>query len=69
MMVLMLALLLAAPQGCIDTRRECRACTTTDGKQRCSNPGIACQPLTRLCRPNTDMAAAERPKTAKPDNR
>jgi hypothetical protein len=68
-MVLMLALLLAAPQECVDTRRECRACTTTDGKQRCSNPGIACQPLTRLCRPNADRAAAEHSKTAKPDHR
>jgi hypothetical protein len=65
-MFLTFALLLAAPQGCIDTKRECRACTTADGKQRCSNPGIACQPLTRICRPKGDMTAAERPKAAKP---
>jgi len=68
-MFLTLALLLAAPQGCVDTKRECRACTMTDGKQRCSNPGIACQPLTRICRPKNDMAAAERPKTPKLDHR
>jgi len=65
-MFLTFALLLAAPQGCIDTKRECRACTITDGKQRCSNPGIACQPLTRICRPKSDMTVAERPKAAKP---
>lgn len=68
-MFLMLALLLTAPQGCTDTKRECRACTTTDGKQHCSNPGIACQPLTRICRPRHDVVAAERPKTMRPTHR
>ena len=68
-MFLTLTLLLTAPQGCIDTKRECRACTTTDGKQRCSNAGIACQPLTRICRPKNETAAAERPKTPKPYQR
>jgi hypothetical protein len=65
-MFLTFTLLLAAPPGCIDTKRECRACTITDGKQRCSNPGIACQPLARICRPKGDMTAAEWPKPAKP---
>lgn len=68
-MFLTLSLLLAAPQGCIDEKQECRACTTTKGKQHCSNPGIACQPLVRICRPKHDMAAAERRKPPKPEHR
>lgn len=64
-MFLTVALLLATPQGCIDTKTECRACTVTDGKRQCSTPGIACQPLERICRPKNDLTAAQRPKSAK----
>ena len=36
-----LALRLAGPQSCNETRQDCRACSTIDGKRRCSNVGIA----------------------------
>ncbi len=48
MILLTLALLGTAPI-CTDTRQICRACTIVHGKQVCSTPGIACQPLKRVC--------------------
>ncbi|MBB5728918.1 hypothetical protein [Sphingomonas prati] len=65
-MLLTLALMLATPQLCTEVKRECRACTTVDGKRTCSNVGTACQPSTRICRPKATATPADRPKTTKP---
>ncbi len=32
-------------------QKACRVCTVVDGKQRCSNVGIGCQLVKRVCRP------------------
>ena len=59
-MMLFIALsMLATPQSCVDVKQQCRACPT-DGKQGCSSVGIACQPIRRVCEPDTPA----RPKTA-----
>jgi hypothetical protein len=50
-MLTIVALLLAAPQVCMDKKTVCRACAVRNGKTVCSNPGIACQPKLRTCRP------------------
>ncbi|MBM7406744.1 MULTISPECIES: hypothetical protein [Sphingomonas] len=42
--------LLASPQSCVEVQQQCRACTTVAGRQQCSNIGIACQPVRRICR-------------------
>ncbi len=69
MMLATLALLLVSPQRCTDIKRECRACTAASGKQRCSNIGIACQPVARLCHPKDAKTPVGRPRAAKPRER
>ena len=54
-MLLSLMMLLSAPAGCIDVKQQCRACVIREGKQRCSNIGIACQPSLRVCKPKGGM--------------
>ncbi|RXZ35021.1 hypothetical protein EO081_05065 [Sphingomonas desiccabilis] len=49
MLAVVLALL-AGPQSCIEVQQQCRACATGAGRQQCSNIGIACQPVRRICR-------------------
>jgi hypothetical protein len=41
---------LAGPQSCTEVQQQCRACTVAAGRQQCSNIGIACQPVKRICR-------------------
>ena len=53
-MLMTIVLSLAAPQTCVDVKQQCRACTTIGGKPVCSTPGIACQPLQRICRASLD---------------
>jgi hypothetical protein len=65
-MLITLALMLAAPQGCTEVKQQCRACASSDGKQRCSNIGIACQPSLRVCRPKEDRMRGKGSKTAVP---
>jgi hypothetical protein len=50
MLAVVLALL-AGPQSCTEVQQQCRACTIVAGRQQCSNIGIACQPVKRICRP------------------
>ena len=57
-MLMAFALLFAASQACTDVRQQCRACTVRVGKQICSNIGIACQPLVRVCRPESAAATS-----------
>lgn len=64
-MLLTLVMLLAAPEGCVDVKQQCRACTASDSKQRCSNIGIACQPTRRICQPKVAILVSDRLKTIK----
>lgn len=61
-MLTTLALLFAAPQSCADIREQCRACTESSAKQHCSNIGIACQPVVRICRARNGAAVPSRPR-------
>lgn len=58
-MLLTALILLSTPQSCVDTRQQCRACPT-DAKHGCSSPGIACQPLHRVCQPTAAPPKADR---------
>ncbi len=58
-MILLTLALLGTTPSCTDTRQICRACWMVNGKQACSTPGIACQPLRRVCRPNTPSPRRE----------
>lgn len=61
-MLIPIILSLVASQACVDVKQECRACTTIGGKPVCSTPGIACQPLQRICRASRDgKPASDRP--------
>ncbi len=64
-MLITVAVLLASAQTCTDVKRECRACAVTNGKRRCSNIAIACQPSVRVCEPkiNSPSAPVSTPKT------
>jgi len=64
-MLLMMLMLLAAPEACVDVKQQCRACTFSDGKQRCSNIGIACQPSRRICQPQGGIPVSDRLKAMK----
>ncbi len=64
-MLLTLAILLAAPEGCVDVKQQCHACTSSDSKQRCSNIGIACQPSRRICQPKGAIPISNRTKVQK----
>ena len=64
-MLLTLVILLAAPEGCVDVKQQCRACTFSAGKQRCSNIGIACQPSRRICQPKGAIPVSDRSKVMK----
>jgi phosphoribosyl 1,2-cyclic phosphodiesterase len=64
-MLMIVALALASSPACVDVKRECRACTTANGKQRCSNAGIACQPLKRICRPKTEAISPDQPASTR----
>ncbi|MFV1917834.1 hypothetical protein VPH46_00225 [Sphingomonas sp. MJ1 (PH-R8)] len=62
MLAVVLALL-ASPQSCVEVQQQCRACTTVAGRQQCSNIGIACQPVRRICRaPDKRQTPATPPK-------
>lgn len=67
-MLVMMALMLASPQGCTDVKRECRACMAADGQRRCSNIGIACQPVVRICRGKDRKVSAGRSVATKAGN-
>lgn len=64
-MLLTLAILLAAPGGCVEVKQQCRACTSSDGKQRCSHTGIACQPSRRICQPKNAIPVSNSSKVMK----
>jgi hypothetical protein len=64
-MLLTLVMLLAAPDGCVDVKQQCRACTSSDSKQGCSNIGIACQPSRRICQPEIAIPVSDRSKAMK----
>ena len=49
-LALALAPIPAPSRACADVKRECRTCTASNGKRRCSTAGIACQPSIRICR-------------------
>jgi hypothetical protein len=68
-MLATLVLLLLAPRQCTDVKRECRTCTVVEGKRRCSNIGIACQPTARLCYAREKNAPVDRPKVVKRSDR
>jgi len=61
-MLLTVAMLLAAPERCVDVKQQCRACTSSNSRQRCSNTGIACQPSSRICQPNVAIPVSDRAK-------
>lgn len=67
-MLMIVALMLAAPQNCTVVKQQCRACTSSNGKQLCSNIGIACQPSIRICRPKDTKTPSNGPKLAKPND-
>ena len=66
MMLMTLMLMLIAPQGCTEIKRQCCACTSGSGTPNCSTIGIACQPSTRLCRSRDTRASPYKTKVAKP---
>lgn len=47
-MLFLLAML--ASSDCVIQKNQCRVCTVVDGKQKCSLPGIACQPIIKICK-------------------
>ncbi|MFZ3483318.1 hypothetical protein [Sphingomonas sp. 3-13AW] len=63
-MLLVVLALLGSPQNCTEVQQQCRACTVVAGRQQCSNIGIACQPVKRICRP-ADKTAKQEPAKAR----
>jgi hypothetical protein len=47
---------------CYMVKQQCRACPHPGSLEGCSLPGIACQPVRRVCRPrNASPMKVERP--------
>lgn len=53
MLISVLAILASSPT-CTDVPHQCRACKIDGTVKRCSNIGIACQPVVRVCKPIKD---------------
>jgi len=66
-MLMTFALLVAGAQNCSEVKQQCRTCVLSNGKQQCSNIGIACQPSLRLCRPKEVETQSKGKKAAKPN--
>ncbi len=66
-MIAILVSLLAASPACAEVRQQCRACPRGAAIARCSTPGIACQPVVRVCTPVQARGAPsvrKRPRSA-----